>query len=102
MPARKPLRVVAPNEVAKPATPVKPKTVTKAAADGDRLELLVAVRERVAKAVEDTDTPARDLAALTRRLLEVAKDIEMLQAAKEKEDTNAAVAEDDAFDASAI
>ncbi|MCU1483675.1 MAG: hypothetical protein JWN67_421 [Actinomycetia bacterium] len=60
-------------------------TVTSAAADGDRLDLLLAMRARVAKAVQDESTPARDLAALTRRLLEIAKDIEILQAAAEEE-----------------
>ena len=63
-----------------------PKTVSKAAESGDRLELLLATRTRVAKAVENEDTPARDLAALTRRLLEIAKEIEVLQAAKDAAD----------------
>ena len=83
----------------KPKTP--PKGLIAAAADGDRLELLVAVRARVAKAAAADDTPARDLAALTRRLLEVAKEIEILQAAAEQEAKDAAV-EDAPFDASAI
>lgn len=99
MASSKALRVVAPDETAK--APTKTKTVSTAAADGDRLELLVAVRDRVAKAVEDADTPARDLAALTRRLLEVAKDIEILKAAKDQEENDAG-AEDEAFDATAI
>lgn len=90
------LRVVAPDEVAR-----KQLTVTKAASDGDRLDLLVAMRARVATAVEDPNTPARDLAALTRRLMEIAKDIEVLQSAAEHEDHDEAI-DDDAFDASAI
>jgi hypothetical protein len=77
------------------------KTVTKAAADGDRRDLLVAMRARVATAVEDPNTPARDLAALTRRLMEIAKDIEAMDA-REKEDGPGAVVPDESFDTSAI
>jgi hypothetical protein len=58
----------------------KPLTITKAADDGDRLKLLVALRARIAKAVEDPNTPPRDLAALSRRLLEIARDIEAIEA----------------------
>lgn len=56
------------------------KSVTTAAADGSRRELLVAMRSRVATAVEDGGTPARDLAALTRRLMEIAREIEAIDA----------------------
>lgn len=77
------------------------KTVTAAAAGGDRLELLVAVRSRVARAVQDPDTPARDLAALTRRLLEVAREIETLEAAAKKEAADGAV-DDEPFDAASV
>lgn len=68
------------------AAPRRPKSVTKAADDGNRRELLVAMRSRVAQAVEDVNTPARDLAALTRRLLEIAKEIEAIDSAAEQED----------------
>lgn len=85
-----------------PPTPPKrsPKTVTKAASDGTRRELLVAMRARVATAVEDPNTPARDLAALTRRLMEIAKDIEAIDA--RDEESGSAPVEDESFDASAI
>ncbi len=82
-----------------PAKP-QPKTVTKAASEGTRRELLVAMRARVATAVEDPNTPARDLAALTRRLMEIAKDIEAIDA--RNEDSDGAAAPDESFDASAI
>jgi len=84
-----------------PAPKVK-HTVTSAAKDGDRLDLLVATRDRVAKAVEDEDTPARDLAALTRRLLEIAKDIDVLEAAAKKAERDNETATDERFDASAV
>jgi len=79
-----------------------PKSVTKAASEGTRRELLVAMRARVATAVEDPNTPARDLAALTRRLLEIAKEIEAIDAAEEQEGRDANATPDEAFDGSAI
>lgn len=75
--ARKGLRAVAPSERAPRG---KPKTVTQAAAKGTQRELLVALRDRVAKDVENPNTAARDLAALTRRLMEICRDIEALDA----------------------
>lgn len=95
----KPLRAVAPNETA-PRKP--PKTITDAADNGTTRELLVAMRARIAKAVEDANTPARDLAALTKRLVEVVRDIEAIDAREEQESSRADSAEDSAFDAAAI
>ena len=82
--------------------PVDTYTVVTAASKGSRLDLLVAMRDRVATAVEDAATPARDLAALTRRLLEMAKEIEILQASARKAAEDAEVSADEAFDAAAI
>jgi len=78
-----------------------PKTVTDAASAGSRRDLLVAMRARVATAVEDPNTPARDLAALTRRLMEIAKDIEALDV-KDAGEANSAEVTDGTFDAAAI
>jgi hypothetical protein len=69
------LRAVRPGE-----PPRRPMTVTKAATTGDRRDLLVALRARVATAVEDPKTPAPALAALSRRLLEIARELEALNA----------------------
>ena len=102
MAARKtPLRAVSPNE--KPARKAAPKTVTEAAESGTTRELMVAMRARIAKAVEDPTTPARDLAALTKRLAEVVAIIEAIDA-REAHDANEAGAqvEDGEFDASAV
>ena len=60
--------------------PRRPLTVSKAARDGSRRDLLVALRSRLAVAVEDPNTLARDLASSSRRLLEIAKEIESLDA----------------------
>lgn len=97
MAARKPLRAVGPDE--KP--PGKPKTVTEAADKGTTREILVAMRARIATAVEDPNTPARDLAALTKRLIEVVKDIEAIDARDEEAGESGDVP-DAKFDASAI
>lgn len=98
MAASKKLRAVGPDE--KPAAR-KPKSVTEAADQGSTRELLVATRTRIAKAVEDPNTPARDLAALTKRLFEVVRDIEAIDARDEQE-LDAGDVEDEAFDADAI
>ena len=81
---QKTLRVVAPNEA--PSAPKRTFTVTSGACEGTRRDLLVAMRSRVATAVEDLSTPARDLAALTRRLMEIARDIEVMDAKAEEAD----------------
>lgn len=60
------------------------------------------MRARVAKAVEDPNTPARDLAALTRRLLEIAKEIEAIDVAAEEDADGAQPAADEDWDASTI
>ena len=100
MAARKaPLRSVAPGEK---ATPAKPKTITEAAEKGSTRELLVAMRARIAKAVEDPNTPARDLAALTKRLVEVVRDIEAIDARRDEDGGSSAEVQDGTFDASAV
>lgn len=76
-------------------------SVTEAASDGSRLELLVAMRARVASAVEDPNTPPRDLAALTRRLLEIANEIASIEAQMELAEDSVAAAvalPDESFD----
>ena len=101
MAARKtPLRVASPDE--KPPSAKQVKTVTQAADSGTMRDLLVAMRARTAKAVEDPNTPARDLAALTRRLLEIAREIEAIDAADHEEAGERGAAKDEAFDAAAI
>jgi hypothetical protein len=82
--------------------PARAKSVTRAAAGGSRRELLVAMRSRVARAVEARETPPRDLASLTRRLLEIAKEIEAIDKAAEEEARDASAAADEEFDSSAV
>ena len=99
MAARTHLKVVP--EGAKPVRQPRAKTITQAAASGDARELLVAMRTRIAKAVQDPDTPARDLAALTKRLMEVVREIEGLDARAE-ESGGFQDPGDGQFDASAV
>lgn len=99
MAAKRGLRAVADNETAPKATP--PKTVTAAAKGGSTRELLAATRDRIAVAVEDPNTPARDLAALTKRLMETVREIEAIDARAQEAETYAQV-EDGEFEASAI
>lgn len=97
--ATKRLRAVAPGERAKR----KPATVAEAASSGDHRELLVAMRGRIAETVSDPKCPPRDLAALTRRLQDIAREIEDIDLRRKKDgegiDFNV---EDEAFDAKAL
>lgn len=96
---RQPLRAVAADE-----KPIKrtPKTITQAADCGTQRELLVALRARIAKSVEDPNCPQRDLASLSRRLLEIAKEIEAIDAATEQEAAENDEVADESFDAEAL
>ena len=91
------LRAVKPDE-----KPSKRKTVSQAAESGTTRELLVAMRARIATAVEDANTPARDLAALTKRLTEVVRDIEAIDAREQDGAAGGDEVEDGAFDSSAV
>lgn len=77
-------------------------TVDVAASDGSELELLMAMRDRVATAVADPNCPPRDLAALTRRLREISKDIDAVQTRAREEAADAADAPDEEWDSEAI
>jgi hypothetical protein len=92
------LRAVAADE--KPVK-VEPRvlTVTKAASEGTARELLMSLRERVAKDVENPNTPARDLAALTLRLMAIVKEIEALDARELEESDGSAATPDAAWEA---
>jgi hypothetical protein len=94
------LRAVGKDE--KPVAPQHSKTVTEAAATGTARELLVAMRDRIAETVENPNTPARDLAALTKRLMETVRDIEAIDAREHQEAGRSADVTDERFDAAAI
>lgn len=66
--------------------PRKSSTVSSAITEGSERDLLAALRTRIAKAIDDSKTLPRDLAALTRRLQEVDKDIRAMDAAENGDD----------------
>lgn len=71
MPARK-----TPNaQSSELANSVSPHAVFDAARSGDELRLLTATRDRISMAIDDPTTPARDLAALTKRLVDISQQI---------------------------
>lgn len=78
-----------------PERPGKPVTVQAAAQCGDRRELLIALRSRIATGIDNPDTPARDLAALSLRLLDIARELEMLAAAERADGIGEAAATPD-------
>lgn len=93
------LRAVPPGaKVTRKAT----KTIAEAIANGDRRDILVATRNRIAKTVDDPTCPPRDLAALTRRLDDIVDKIAALDAAAEQEAAESASVDDEAFDAEAL
>lgn len=96
MAAKRTLRAVTPDEKA------PPKSITEAASAGTHRELLVAMRDRIAKAVEDPKCPPRDLASLSRRLHELSKDIEQHDVIESEEVAAGGPVADEAFDSSAI
>jgi len=97
--ARKPvLRAVGADE--KPAREIR--SVLEAADAGSRLDELVQMRRVIARAIDNENTSPRDLAALTRRQIEISKEIEALARQVEEEATDAAHIPDEDFDASAI
>ena len=99
MAVKRSLRSVGADE--KPPVSAKPKTVTEAAKGGSTRELLAATRDRIAVAVEDPNTPARDLAALSKRLMDTVREIEAIDAREREAGTDAEV-EDGKFDAAAV
>lgn len=94
--ARKaPLRAVAPDEKADRKAP---STILEAAEQGSRLEELRAMRRRLARALDDPNTPARDLAALSRRQLEIGREIEAIVVAEDEDHSVVVNADDEAWD----
>jgi hypothetical protein len=79
-------------------------TVAEAAATGDHRALLVSMRERIAQTVSNPDCPPRDLAALTRRLQDIAKEIDAidLRARQESREDGDGEAPDETWDEEAL
>lgn len=96
----KTLRAVEPDE-----TPELPKSITSvldATENGSRLDELKQIRRVIARAIDNENTSPRDLAALSRRQIEISKEIDALQRQMSEEKNDASHVEDRPFDAAAI
>lgn len=80
----------------------EPLSVEEAAKFGTTRELMEQMRDRIAKAVDDPNTPARDLAALTKRLSETVREIEAIDARDREEGIESRVVEDAIFNPAAV
>lgn len=76
-------------------------SVLGAATSGTERDLLVALRDSIAQAIDD-GAPARDLAALSRRLMEINREIQAIDLAESEEAEHGAVSEDEEFDPESI
>ena len=74
------LRTVTPGETADRLT------ITEAVDNGTLRQQMVALRERIAVTVDNPDCPARELASLSRRLLEISKEIAAIDARSGEDD----------------
>lgn len=97
--AQRNLRAVAPDEKPPAKRRTRVKTVMQAVAGGDHREQLIALRSRIATAVDDPNIRGADLAALSRRLLEVSKEIDALDARAAEEAKEGDITPDDAWEA---
>lgn len=88
-----PVRAVKPDERRE-----VPKSILQAAEAGSRLEELRAMRRRIASAMDDPNTPARDLAALSRRQLEIGREIEAIVVAEDEDHSVVVNADDEVWD----
>ena len=89
------LRAVKNGPAAAPRRRPAQQSVKSAAESGSHAELLVALRSRIAADIDNPNTPPRDIAALSRRLLEISSDLEMLAAAEKADDIGEAAATPD-------
>lgn len=77
-------------------------SVAQAAATGNHRKLLVAMRDRIANAVSDSECPPRDIASLTRRLQDIAKEIEQIDLREKQENPRGDKSGDEVWDEASI
>lgn len=85
-----------------PAPKSGPKTIEEAARAGSTLDELRLMRERIARTLDNPNCPPRDLAALSRRQIEIAKEIDALLRARREESDGGGLSEDEAWSEEAI
>lgn len=84
-----------------PANPKKPMSILEAVDAGDRLAELVAMHRRLARVLDDPKCPPREMASLSRRQMEIGREIDAMKAAGRDEDGEQP-AEDESLDPAAI
>ena len=92
------LRAVEPGE--KP--PKKVRSVSDAAEFGTRADELAQMRLVIARAIDNENTSPRDLAALSRRQIEISKELEALKRQQQEEADEGAVSGDEEWSEEAI
>jgi len=97
--AKSHIRAVGPGETA-PAH--EPKTVLEASESGDRIAEMTAMRRVIAKALDNENTSPRDLAALSRRQIELSREIDSLRRQKAEEAAEDDVSADEEWSEEAI
>lgn len=65
--------------------PASPKTIEEAALAGSQLDELRLTRARIARTLDDPNCPPRDLASLSKRLMEIGREIEAIAAKNRQE-----------------
>lgn len=101
MAARKHLKAVPGAD--EPVERVSVLSVSDAAESGDRLAELRAMRRVISRHIDSPETLARDLAALTRRQMEISREIESLKNESEGDAIgNAADSPDETFNPASI
>lgn len=100
-PASRPrlLRALEPDETPEP--PRKLLTIEAAAEAGSTIDELRLMRTRIARALDNPNCPPRDLAALSRRQIEIAKEIDALKRQQEESD-GGVLSEDEVWSEEAI
>ena len=95
------LHIVEANETP-PSPPVRRLTVIEAAESDDPKDMLLALRDRLARTIDDPNTPARDLAALTRRVQEINRELAASAERAREEAEGGKPSDDEAWDEEAI
>lgn len=78
------------------------KSVLEAAEGGSRIDELVQMRRVIARALDNENTAARDLASLSKRQIEISREIDALERQAKEEAEESAVTADEAWSAEAI
>lgn len=86
----------------KPPSRKKIKSVLEAAENGSRVDELMQMRRVIARALDNENTAARDLASLSKRQIEISREIDSLQRQAEEEAAENVVTEDESWSAEAI